>query len=107
MIHAISAVSVKFTVDFTSQAIDFSIEESKETRAIRNLLFSLTLQAIRTVNQGAMLVTMNLEILLRGGSHLSFNQKYIGGWGVSGMFYTYVPSDSFGPPLPPLTLALL
>lgn len=74
MIHAISVVSVKFT----SQAMDFSIEESKETRTIRNLLFSLTLQATRTVNQGAMLVTMNLEILLRG-RFTSQSQKYIGG----------------------------
>ena len=69
VIHAISVFSVKFTVEFTSWAMNFSIEESKEndliikastgsikTRKIRNLLFSLTLQAVRLNNQGAPLL---------------------------------------------------
>ena len=30
MIHAISVFSIKFTVEFTSLAMNFSIEESKE-----------------------------------------------------------------------------
>ena len=67
MIHAISVFSVKFTVDSTSYAMKFSTEQSKEndliikaatenikTRAIHNLLFSLTLRAVRINNQGAL-----------------------------------------------------
>ena len=66
MIHAISVFSVKFTVEFISQAINFSIEESKENDLIikaatgniriRNLLFSLTLLTLRTNNHGAPLL---------------------------------------------------
>ena len=61
MIHAISVFSVKYTVEFASWAMNFSIEESKEndliikaatgnikTRTILNRLFSLTLQAVKT-----------------------------------------------------------
>ena len=75
MIHATSVYSVKFTVEFTSQAINFSIEESKEndliikaatrdikTRTIRNLLFSLTLKAVRINNQGAPLLGLAKSI---------------------------------------------
>ena len=32
MIHAVSVFSVKFTVEFTTLAIDFSIEESKKKK---------------------------------------------------------------------------
>ena len=69
VIHAISVFRVKCTEEFTSQAMNFSVEESKEndliikvatgnirTRTIRNLLFSLTLQAVRINNQGAPLL---------------------------------------------------
>ena len=35
VIHAISFFSVKFTVDFTSQAMHFSIKESKENDLIK------------------------------------------------------------------------
>ena len=69
MIHVISVFSVKFTVEFTSKAMNFSIEESKEndliikaatgniqTRTIRNLLFSQTLQTVRIKNKGALLL---------------------------------------------------
>ena len=35
MIHAISVFGVKFTVDFTSQAMNFSIKESKENYLIK------------------------------------------------------------------------
>ena len=64
MIHPISVFSVKFNVEFTSYAMNFSIEGSKEndliikaaTRNIKtrtNLLFSLTLQAVRINNRGS------------------------------------------------------
>ena len=75
MIHAISVFSVKFTEEFTSQAMNFSIEESKDndliikpatgnikTRTIRNLLFSQTLQAVRINNQGAPLLGLAKSI---------------------------------------------
>ena len=73
MIHAISVLSVKFT--WVNEAMNFSIEESKEndliikaatgnikTRTIRNLLFSLTLQAVRINNQGAPLLGLAKSI---------------------------------------------
>ena len=75
VIHAISVFSVKFTVEFTSQAMNFSLEESKEndliiktaiwnikTPRIRNLLFSLTLRAVRINNQGAPLLGLAKSI---------------------------------------------
>ena len=75
MIHAILIFSVKFILEFTSLAMNFSIEESKEndliikaatgnikTRTIRNLLFSLALQAVRINNQGALLLGLAKSI---------------------------------------------
>ena len=71
MIHAVSVFSVKFTVEFTSLAIDFSIEESKEndlstsikaaTETLKRgqfetFFFPLTAQAVRVNNQGAPLL---------------------------------------------------
>ena len=75
MIHAISVFSVNFTVEYTSYAMNFSIEEIKEndliikaanrnikTWTIPNLLFSLTLQAVRINNQEAPLLGLAKSI---------------------------------------------
>ena len=69
MIQAISVLNVKFTMEFTSLVMIFSTEESEEnyliikaatgnikTRTIQNVLFSLTLQAVRLNNQGVLLL---------------------------------------------------
>ena len=76
MIYAILVFSVKLTVEFTTWAMNFSLEERKEndfkiikavtgntkTRTIRNLLFSQTLQAVRIDNQGAPLLGFTKSI---------------------------------------------
>ena len=75
MIQAISVLNVKFTMEFTSLVMIFSTEESEEnyliikaatgnikTRTIQNVLFSLTLQAVRLNNQGVLLLGLAKSI---------------------------------------------
>ena len=66
---------MRFTMEFTSEEMNFSTEESKEsdliikaatenikTRTCRSLLLSLTLQALRLNNQGTPLLGLAKSI---------------------------------------------